>query len=184
MNQAAVIPAVKFSPVEFAPRDTAEFPAGSFSAGGSGPYGGPAGLSSADPEAEQLPEADYEVAKQLSKVDDDIAGCRAWGHDWPSRRLMRRRRGGGLPKGFRPRLLGDGCVEVTETCPDCGEERVSVTRPGGVIDRDVVRTYRYPENWERFPQGTVTPRDFQVETYRRSAEDIMAEARRNPAAEE
>lgn len=125
-----------------------------------------------------------EAAVLLSEVDDQIASCRAWGHDWPSRRL---KPGRPLPKGYSPRLVEDGYVEVTETCSNgCGKQRWWALLPGGVYDLDVTRRYVNPRNWKVIPLSEgVTRRHFQAEVIRRVNEDIMAVARREavvPAA--
>jgi hypothetical protein len=117
------------------------------------------------------------TAALLSGIDDDIAACRAWGHNWPSRKL---RPGRPLPRGFRPRAAAGGVVEVTETCPDCGKQRVSLTHNGGIYDRNVARHYVNPPNWIVISADErATPRDFQVEIFRRMDEEIIAEANRN-----
>lgn len=119
------------------------------------------------------------VAKILADIDDAIAVCRAWGHEWPSRKL---RPGKPLPKGYRPRLMRDGCVEVTESClNDCGKRRWFVLAPGGVYDGDsTVRRYLDPPNWKVIHADQHVGRfDFQAEVTRRSNEDIMTAARAN-----
>lgn len=118
-----------------------------------------------------------EAAVLLSEVDDQIASCRAWGHDWPSRQL---RPGRPLPKGYSPRLIEGGCVEITETCANgCGKQRWWALLPGGVYDLDVIRRYVNPRNWKVIPQSEgVTRRHFQAEAVRRVNEDIMTVARR------
>jgi hypothetical protein len=123
------------------------------------------------------------VARVLSDVDDKIAACRAWGHEWPSRKL---RPGRPLPKGWRPRLTRDGSVEVTETClSGCGKKRWYYLLPGGVYDLEVVRRYTDPPEWKTIHRDqNVGRREFQGEVIRRSNEDIMAAAKRNALADE
>lgn len=120
------------------------------------------------------------TASLLSDIDDDIAACRAWGHSWPSRKL---RPGRKLPSGFLPRAAYGGVVEITETCPGCGKQRIGMTLPGGIFDRDVVRRYVDPRNWKVIKQDEhVTPRDFQAEVFRRMNEDILTAAQANTFA--
>jgi len=114
----------------------------------------------------------------ITGVDDDIVSCRAYGHRWPSKNL---RSGRKLPRGFVPRAVHNGSVEITEICPDCGKKRVTVTLPGGAFNKEVIRNYVDPPNWPVFKgDDRKTPRDFQAEMYRRVNEELMAEARRNP----
>lgn len=115
------------------------------------------------------------TAKLLASVDDLIAAHRAFGHEWPSRKLLSRRRGTGMPAGFVPRKQRDGSTLITETCP-CGKKRWWVSPSGAIFGPGTVRRYIDPDNWERFEQGTVTPRTFQQEVYRRAEEDIAAAA--------
>ncbi len=122
------------------------------------------------------------AAARLGDIDDDITACRAWGHRWPSKNL---RPGRKLPLGFRPRAISDGCVEVTETCPDCRKRRITVTLPGGIFNRNVLRQYANPENWPVIKRDEhVTPRDFQAEVFRRVQEELLAEAQRNPVLDD
>ena len=119
------------------------------------------------------------VARVLADVDDKIAVCRAWGHEWPSRKL---RPGKPLPKAYRPRLLQDGTVEVTESClNDCGKRRWFMLGAGGIYDDgSMKRYYLNPSNWVVIHDDQRVRRfDFQAEVIRRSREDIMTEARRN-----
>jgi hypothetical protein len=110
----------------------------------------------------------------VTKIDDNIVACRAWGHDWPKLRP-----GKPLPRRFRPALQTDGTVLTTEICGNCGKERYTYTLKGGVFDRGAIRRYADPANWVVIPADErVTPRDFQAETYRRLHEEIMTEARR------
>lgn len=122
------------------------------------------------------------TAALLSGIDNDIAACRAWGHSWPSRKL---RPGKALPKGFRPRAAFGGAVEITETCPDCGKQRITLTLRGGVFDQDAVRRYQDPRNWRVIKADEhVTPRDFQAEVFRRMNEEILDAAGRNAEPED
>ena len=118
------------------------------------------------------------IATRLAGVDDQIAVCRAWGHEWASKKL---RPGKALPKGFRPRLLRDGCVEVEETClNNCGKKRYTVTLPGGLFDISVERRYADPRNWPVMHRSeNIHKRDFQAETFRRMNEEIMKAATEN-----
>lgn len=117
---------------------------------------------------------------KLAGIDNSIAACRAWGHDWPSRRLIP---GKALPHGFRPAAQRDGTVLVTETCPRCAKKRFTVTLVGGLFDRGVVRTYENPRNWKVIAADDhVTPRDFQAEVWSRIHEDIMAAARQDDSS--
>jgi len=122
------------------------------------------------------------MASLLSEVDDQVAACRAWGHEWPSRRLAS---GRALPRKFRPRLAEDGYIEVTEECENnCGKKRQFLLLPGGIYDLDVRRTYYDPRHWKRMPRESgVTRRTFQAEVIRRSHEQIMVAARREAARE-
>jgi hypothetical protein len=106
-------------------------------------------------------------------MSDDIAACRAWGHDWPSKQL---RAGRPLPRGYTPKLIEDGYIEVTEECRNnCGKKRRCVLFPGGVYDLDVKRSYVNPRNWPVIHQDEgITRRHIQGEVIRRVHEDIMA----------
>lgn len=119
----------------------------------------------------------------FTEVDDNVAACRAWGHDWPGRKL---RPGRPLPRQYHPRIASDGFVEVTEECLNgCGKKRRLILLPGGIYDRDARRDYVNPRNWPVFPRELgATPRDFQAEMIRRVNEDIMAAARKTAAREE
>jgi hypothetical protein len=131
--------------------------------------------------APMAPSSDKEAAASpalFTGVDDQVAACRAWGHDWPSRKL---KAGHPLPPGYHPRLALDGFVEVSEECENgCGKKRHFTLLPGGVYDMHVRRSYTDPEHWPVFPRELgVTPRHFQAEVIRRNHEEIMAQARRN-----
>lgn len=123
------------------------------------------------------------VAELVSDLDDDIAACRAWGHEWPSRKL---RPGRKLPRGFVPRLQRDGYVEVTETCLNgCGKQRRRLMLPGGIYDRGSRLTYTNPQHWKVIPvDQKVTRTDIQVEVFRRVHEALMTAAKANPQTRE
>lgn len=112
-----------------------------------------------------------DVATYLTRMDDDIAACRAWGHEWPSRKL---RPGKPLPKGYVPRLVDEGYIEITEACLNgCGKKRWYLLFPGGIYDTDVVRRYQDPKNWPVIPREVhITRRHIQAEVIRRSNELI------------
>jgi hypothetical protein len=125
---------------------------------------------------------DNGTAKKLTAVDDTIVTCRAWGHDWPSRKLRPGRR---LPRGFVPRRQVDGTVLITETCNGCGKKRWYLTAPGGAFDRDSVRRYVDPPGWVVIhTDDDVSRRDFQHEVFRRVNEEITAAAGAAPEEEE
>lgn len=115
------------------------------------------------------------TAARLTGMDDQIAACRAWGHTWPSRLL---RAGRPLPKGYQPKLIEDGYVEVTESCMNnCGKKRHFLLFPGGIYDTDVTRTYTDPKNWPVLHREEgITRRHIQAEVVRRVQEEIMAAA--------
>ena len=124
-----------------------------------------------------------DVATYLTDMDDQIAACRAWGHEWPSRKL---RPGRPLPKGFTPHLMNDGYIDIEESClNNCGKKRRYTLFPGGVYDTDAVRTYTNPRNWKVIPQDVnISRRHIQGEVIRRVNESIVAAAARGAAREE
>ena len=120
-------------------------------------------------------------AKLLRDVDDKIAACRAWGHPWPSRRLVP---GKALPRGFRPALDRDGTVLITEYCERCGKERTKLFG-STIISADFDVSYKNPEHWPVIKQSEgASPRVFQAEIMRRMEDQIMSIARRNSQDDE
>jgi len=122
------------------------------------------------------------VVTRLADLDDAIVACRGTSHKWPSDDLMP---GKALPHGYTPRLMRDGCVEVTEYCRRCRKRRREITLPGGVLDLAADRRYKDPKNWVVLKTDEkISKRMIRADLYRRLGEQIMTAARRNAMPEE
>ena len=118
----------------------------------------------------------------LAEVSDDIVACRAGRHRWPSDNLQP---GTQLPRGFRPVLQLDGCVQITESCYRCGKTVSYLTGPGGTWQYGARRRYADPEQWKTFTiESGITKSSFRAELYRRVNEQLMTAARANMLARE
>jgi hypothetical protein len=116
---------------------------------------------------------DMEAEQFLLHVRDEFAACRSQGHSFP------RLKPGKIPTKYiklEPVDRRKGVWQVTFICTMCGVERTTTTLPKGVFDRDTIYAYRYPDGYAA-PKGSgLTPRDFMGEIFRRSIEDLVAQA--------
>jgi hypothetical protein len=120
---------------------------------------------------------DMEADAFLHHVSDEFAQCRSQGHSWPKLKP------GKVPKGIRldPLNRRAGVYQVTFVCPVCKMERMTTTLPKGVFDKDTVYVYKQPAGYAA-PKGSgLTPRDFMQEVFRRTFEDLLAQAPATPA---
>jgi hypothetical protein len=120
---------------------------------------------------------DMEAEQFLLHVSDEFAQCRSQGHSWPKLKP------GKIPRGIRldPVNRRQGVYNVTFVCPVCKMERATTTLPKGVFDKDTIYVYKQPPGYAA-PKGSgLTPRDFMGEVFRRSMEDLLAQAPPTPA---
>ena len=108
-----------------------------------------------------VPSLPAEASDWLHGADDDILACRASQHTWPKLRP------GPLPRGINAVPQPDRCVQIKETCFDCGLVRHKTTLPGGAFDREAVYVYDRPPGFATPPSSGILKADIKEELWRR-----------------
>lgn len=114
-------------------------------------------------------------AAYIAQMDAEQKACRAFGHDWPSKKM---RPGRALPKGVRAVRGKFGNYYLREMCSNgCGRERTVY----GLGADDYGLGYKSTKRWITVPlEVHLTPTDLKLSVY----EDMMPVIRKEAISED